>query len=64
MNRVTETRLRKLEANMPAKRVRFVFSATSDPAEWEREIAALIASGRASADDDLVRVGWIPSRRD
>lgn len=59
MNRTTETRLRKLEANAPAKRVRYVFSMRSDPVEWDREIAALIASGRASEDDQFVRIGWL-----
>ena len=59
MNRVTETRLRKLEANAPVKRLQIVFSATSDPAEWDRAIADLIASGRAEPDDDFLRIGWL-----
>src|SRR4051794_7038215 len=60
MNGTVEARLRKLEASAPAKWVRYVFSATSDPAEWEREIVVLIGSGKASAADALVRVGWLP----
>jgi len=59
MTRALEGRLRKLEANAPSKPVRLVFSSTSDEAEWERAIAALIASGRASRDDRFVRIGWI-----
>src|SRR3954454_23355144 len=59
MNRATEPRLRKLEANAPAKRVRLVFSMRSDPVEWDREIAAMIASGRASAGDQFLRMGWL-----
>ena len=59
MNRAIETRLRKLEASVPAKRVPYVFSMTSDPAEWEREIAALIASGMAEPTDEFVQIGWI-----
>ena len=43
----TEARLRRLEADVPAKRVRFVFSMNADPAEWDREIATMMASGRA-----------------
>jgi len=62
MIRVIEGRLRRLEADAPAKRVRYVFSAVCDPTEWEREIAAMIASGQASADDDFVRFGWMPSQ--
>ena len=61
MNRAIQTRLRKLEANSPAKRVRYVFSMTSDPAEWEREIAALIASGRVAPGDEFMRLGWLTS---
>jgi hypothetical protein len=47
MNRAIELRLRKLEANAPAKRVRRVWTDTSDLAEWDREIARVIASGRS-----------------
>ena len=61
MNRTVESRLRKLEANAPAKRVRYVFSMTSDPMEREREIAALIERGEASPADQCVRVGWGPA---
>src|SRR3954471_1630248 len=57
MTRAIETRLRKLEANAPAKRVRYVFSMTSDPAEWDREVASLIANRKANACDEFVRVG-------
>jgi hypothetical protein len=60
MNRAIDTRLRKLEANAPAKRMRYVFSMTSDRAEWDREIAAMIASGRAAPGDEFVRFGWVP----
>jgi hypothetical protein len=59
MNRTTETRLRRLEASAPAKRVRYVFSMRSDPVEWEREITALIASGAAHLGDEFVRIGWL-----
>ena len=34
----------------------------SDPVEWDREIAAMIASGRASAGDQFLRMGWLPSQ--
>ena len=61
MIRVIEGRLRRLEADAPAKRVRYVFSATCDPVEWERAIAEMIASGRAREDDAFVRIGWMPS---
>jgi hypothetical protein len=54
MNRAIETRLRKLEANAPGRPVRCVWSTTSDPAEWDRKIAALITSGQANADDEFL----------
>src|SRR4051794_4782028 len=44
------------------KRVRWVWSNTSDPAEWDRKIAALIASGQASADDEFLKFGWLKDR--
>jgi hypothetical protein len=58
MNRAIETRLRKLEANAPGRPVRCVWSTTSDPAEWDRKIAALITSGQANADDEFLCLGW------
>src|SRR3954466_6650782 len=45
-----------------SKRVRWVWSNTSDPAEWDRKIAALIASGQASADDEFLKFGWLKDR--
>jgi hypothetical protein len=62
MNRTVEARLRRLEASAPAKRVRLVFSTTSNEAEWDREIAVMITSGWASKDDQFVGIGWmVPS---
>jgi hypothetical protein len=59
MSRIT-TRLRRLEAAMSGPRqVRIVWSNTSDPAEWDRQIAEMIASGRASPSDEFMRVGWL-----
>jgi hypothetical protein len=37
-----------------------VWSDTSDPAEWDRRISELIASGEASPDDEFMRIGWLP----
>jgi hypothetical protein len=62
MIRGIEQRLRKLEAaNDGPQRLRIVFSATSDEPDWDSQIAEVISSGRASADDEFMRVGWIPS---
>jgi hypothetical protein len=60
MSRIT-TRLRKLEAaTCPRRPLRIVWSRTSDPAEWDRRIAEMIASGEAEAGDEFMRIGWIP----
>jgi hypothetical protein len=57
----TRTRLRKLEAETcPRRPLRIVWSNTSDPAEWDQRIAAMIASGQASPDDEFMRIGWLP----
>ena len=59
MSRIT-TRLRKLEAATSGpRRVRIVWSNTSDKREWDQQIAAMIASGRASPSDEFMRVGWL-----
>jgi hypothetical protein len=61
MIRAIEQRLRKLEAaNDGPQRLRIVFSMTSDPADWDSQIADLISSGQASADDEFMRLGWMP----
>ena len=44
------------------RQVRYVFSMTSDTAEWDREIAVMIASRRAEPGDGFVRVGWLKNR--
>jgi hypothetical protein len=60
MIRGIEQRLRKLEAaNDEGRRLRFVFSATSDEADWDRKIAGMVRSGQASADDEFMRIGWM-----
>jgi hypothetical protein len=60
MTRGIEQRLRKLEAaNDGQQRVRIVFSMTSDPADWDSQIADLISSGQASAEDEFMRIGWM-----
>ena len=62
MIRAIEHRLRKLEAaNDGPRRVRIVFSATSDEADWDTQIAEMIRSGQASADDEFMRIGWLPA---
>jgi hypothetical protein len=54
-------RLRKLEAAAGEHRpVRIVWSKTSDPADWDRQIAEMVSSGRASPSDEFMRVGWLP----
>jgi hypothetical protein len=64
MIRGIEHRLRKLEAaNDGPQRLRIVFSMTSDEADWDRQIAEMISSGQASADDEFMRVGWMPGSR-
>jgi hypothetical protein len=61
MIRAIEQRLRKLEAaNDGAHPLRIVFSATSDQADWDGQIAAMISSGQASTDDEFMRIGWMP----
>jgi hypothetical protein len=61
MTRGIEQRLRKLEAaNDGPQRLRIVFSATSDEADWDNQIADMIRSGQASADDECMRIGWMP----
>ena len=54
-------RLWRLEAATSGPRkVRIVWSNTSDSAEWERQIAELIAGGRAKPTDEFLRIGWLP----
>jgi hypothetical protein len=46
MTRGIEQRLRKLEAaNDGPQRLRIVFSMTSDEADWDSQIAAMISNG-------------------
>ena len=60
MIRGIEQRLRKLEAaNDGPQRIRIVFSMNSDEADWDCQIAEMIRSGRASADDEFMRIGWM-----
>ena len=60
MSRIT-TRLRKLEAATSGPRkVRIVWSNTSDEREWDQQIAEMIASGEASPSDEFMRIGWLP----
>jgi hypothetical protein len=60
MIRGIEQRLRKLEAaNDGPQRLRIVFSATSDEAEWDRQIAEMIRSGQARAGDKFMRIAWM-----
>jgi hypothetical protein len=61
MTRAIEQRLRKLElgTNEP-RRLRFVFSATSDEADWDSQIAEMIRTGQACAEDEFMRIGWMP----
>ncbi len=64
MSRI-QLRLRKLEAVASGPRqVRVVWSNTSDPAEWERQIAEMIASGSARPSDAFMRIGWLLDRED
>jgi hypothetical protein len=57
----TTTRLRRLEAAMRGPRqVRIVWSNTSDPAEWDRKTAEMIARGEASPNDEFMCIGWLP----
>jgi hypothetical protein len=61
MMRAIDQRLRKLEAEKSAERpLHIVWSNTSDPAEWGRLIAEMIASGRAKGSDEFLRIGWMP----
>jgi hypothetical protein len=61
MIRGIEQRLRKLElGSTEPQRLRIVFSATSDEADWASQIADLISSGRANSDDEFMRIGWMP----
>jgi|SRR4051794_6851342 hypothetical protein len=61
MIRGIEQRLRKLEAaNDGPQRLRIVFSMTSDPADWDSQIAEMISSGQASPDDEFMQIGWVP----
>jgi hypothetical protein len=59
MTRAIEQRLRKLEADTRTRRVRIVWSDKSDPAEWDRRISEIIASGQASPSDEFMRIGWV-----
>jgi len=60
MSRIT-TRLRRLEAAMSGPRkVRIVWSSTSDEREWDQQIAEMIASGEASPSDEFLLIGWLP----
>jgi hypothetical protein len=64
MIRGIEQRLRKLEAgSIETRRLRIVFSTTSDEADWDGQIADLISRGQASADDEFMRLGWMPKSR-
>jgi hypothetical protein len=55
-----EHRLRKLELGSTEPRpLRFVFSASSDDVDWNSQIADMISSGQASADDEFVGIGWV-----
>jgi hypothetical protein len=57
----TRSRLRKLEAATSGPRkVRIIWSNTSDEREWDQQIAEMIASGEARATDEFLRVGWLP----
>jgi hypothetical protein len=40
-------------------RLRIVFSATSDEAEWDSQIAEMISSGHAGPDDEFMCIGWM-----
>ena len=58
MSRIT-TRLRRLEAATSGPRkVRIVWSNTSDEREWDQQIAEMIDNGRARAGDEFLRIGW------
>jgi hypothetical protein len=59
MTRAIEQRLRTLEADTSTRPVRMVWSDTSDPAEWDRRISEMIASGEAGPDDEFVQIGWM-----
>jgi hypothetical protein len=60
MSRIQQ-RLRKLEAaRSGSRKVRIVWSNTSDPAEWDQQIARMITRGEARATDEFIRVGWMP----
>ena len=60
MSRIT-TRLRRLEAATSGPRkVRIVWSNTSDEREWDRQIAEMIDSGAASPNDEFMCIGWLP----
>jgi hypothetical protein len=59
MTRAIEQRLQKLEAHNRTPPVRLVWSNTSDPIEWDRRIAEMIASGQASPSDEFMRIGWV-----
>jgi hypothetical protein len=57
----TTTRLRRLEAAMSGPRkVRIVWSNTSDERECDRKKAQMIASGEASPNDEFMCIGWLP----
>ena len=57
----TRSRLRKLEAAASGPRkVRIVWSNTSDEREWDQRIAEMIARGTASPTDEFLRIGWLP----
>ena len=63
MIRGIEQRLRKLESgSAEPRRLRMVFSAASEEADWESQIAEMISSGQASAEDEFLRIGWMPQR--
>jgi hypothetical protein len=40
-----------------------VFSVTSEEADWDGQIADLIRSGKASVEDEFMRIGWMPENR-
>jgi hypothetical protein len=58
MNRSFTARLRSLEGKRPARPLHILWSDKSDPSEWDRKQAELIAWGKADAGDNFMRIGW------
>jgi hypothetical protein len=61
MNRSFTARLRSLEGKRPARPLHILWSDKSDPSEWDRKQAELIAWGKADAGDNFMRMH--PARR-